>query len=331
MKIAVDAMGGDNAPMITVKGAMAAIQEYKDIEIVLYGDQARIEPFLTNKERITIVDTPDFIDMGEHDPVNNIRTNKKTSMVMAMQACKDGFCDGLVSAGPTQAMVVGSHLIIRKMKEMHRVALAPIIPSFDGKGKILLDVGANVELRPEHLLELALYAKVVAKIVLHVEKPLIGLINIGSEEGKGREVDKETYTLFKESKKINFYGNVEPKEVLTTPCDIMVTDGFTGNVLMKTLEGTAKVTGEMLKEEIKRNFLGKIGYLLMRKNLKKYKSRLDSSEVGGAMIVGLPVPVVKAHGSSNDYAFKNAIRQVRNLINGHIIEQITENLGDLND
>ncbi len=331
MKIAVDAMGGDFAPKITVEGAMAACKEFKDLEIVLYGDENKIKPILTNSERISIVHTEKFIDMGEKDPVGCIRNNKDTSLVMAMTACKNNECDALVSAGPTQAIVVGAHLVIKKMKCMHRVALAPILPSLDGRGKILLDVGANIELRAEHLLELALYAKVLAKITFNVENPKIGLINIGTEPGKGREVDKETFDLFEKSEQINFAGNIEPKEVLTCDCDVLVTDGFTGNILMKTIEGTAKVTGTMLKEEIKKSLKGKIGYLFMKKNLDNYRKRLDASEVGGAMICGIPKPVVKAHGSSDPYAFKNAIRQVRKIVLGDVIAQIEKNLGEAND
>lgn len=331
IKIAVDAMGGDNAPDITVKGAMDAIKEFEDIEILLYGDENKIKPLLTNSERISIVHTDKFIDMGEHDPVASIRNNKDTSLVMAFQAGKNREVDAVVSAGPTQAIVVGAHLIVKKMKSMHRVALAPIIPSLDGNGKILLDCGANVELRPEHLLELALYAKALAAVVLNKSNPKIGLINIGVEEGKGRQVDCETYDLFKSCGKINFAGNIEPKEALTSDCDILVTDGFTGNIFMKTIEGTAKTMGIMLKEEIKKSLGGKIGYLFMKKNLKNYKKRLDPNEVGGAMICGVPVPIVKAHGSSDAYAFKNAIRQVRKLVKGDVIAKIEKSLGEDNE
>lgn len=331
IKIAVDAMGGDNAPEITVKGSMEAIKKFNDIEIVLYGDENKIKPFLTNSERISIVHTEKYIDMGEHDPVSNIRNNKDTSLVMALQAGKNKECDAVVSAGPTQAIVVGAHLIVKKMKGMHRVALAPIVPSLDQRGKILLDVGANVELRPEHLLELALYAKALAKVTFDIDNPRIGLINIGVEEGKGREVDRETYDLFKGCEKINFIGNVEARDALTADCDIMVTDGFTGNIVLKSIEGTAKVMGIMLKEEIKKTIGGKIGYLFMRKNLKSFRKRLDSSEVGGAMICGASIPIVKAHGSSDDYAFMNAIRQVRNIVKGDVIAAVEASLGDLND
>lgn len=212
------------------------------------------------------------------------------------------------------------------MPLMHRVALAPIIPSTDGRGRILLDVGANIELRSEHLLELALYATITAKEYLGIKNPKVALINIGSEEGKGRELEKETFQLLKNHPMINFMGNIEGKEVLSTDADIMLTDGYTGNVLMKTVEGTAKAMGSMLKEEIKSSLGGKIGYLFMKKNLKRFSKRLDASEIGGAMIFGIQAPVIKAHGSSSAYAFKNAIAQARLFVKNDVLNQVNEAL-----
>ena len=329
IKIGVDAMGGDFAPLITVEGAMQAVKMFHDIEITLFGDENQIKPLLKNDERIKIVHTDSYIDMGEKDPIKQIRNNRQSSLVLAFKAAKDKEVDAVVSSGPTQALVVGAHLILKRMDKMKRVALAPIIPSKDGKGRILLDVGANVELRPEHLLELAVFASVTSKEILGVENPVVGLLNIGSEPGKGREVDKETFTLLSNEPHINFYGNVEPKEILTTDCNVLITDGFTGNMILKTIEGTAKGTGEMLKEEIKGSFLGKIGYLLMKKNLQNYKKRLDASEIGGAMIFGVSAPVIKAHGSSNSYAFYNAIRQARVMVKSDLIKKVSENLPDI--
>lgn len=326
IKIAVDAMGGDFLCETTVPACMEAVKEFKDLEIVLYGDEEKIKPLLKNNERISIVHTSKYIDMGEHNPVSYIRRNKDASLCMAMQAAHDREVDAVVSAGPTQCVVVGAHLLIRKLKEVGRVGLCPIIPSVDGRGRLLLDVGANVELRPEHILDLAYFATTIAKEILHIENPTVGLLNIGTEKGKGRDVDNETYDMLEADSNINFYGNVETKELLTSPCDIFVTDGFTGNMVLKTMEGTAKAMGKMLKEEIKSSLGGKIGYLFMRKNLKRYQKRFDSSEVGGAMIVGVPVPVVKAHGSSDPYAFKNAIRQARNMVSSDLINKVISSL-----
>lgn len=326
IKIAVDAMGGDFSVNTTVKGAMDAVKEFDDIEISLYGDRNAILPLLTNSTRIKIVDAPKYMSMGEHDPVGYLRTNRDCSMAQAMSSLKDNTCDACVSAGPTQCVIVGAHLFVRKLDGMQRVALCPIIPSLDGKGRILLDVGANIELRPEHLHELAIAASIVSREILGVKEPRVGLINIGTEEGKGREQEQQTYELLKNATDINFYGNVETKEVLTTDCDILLTDGFTGNIVLKTVEGTAKAMGAMLKEEIYSSFKTKIAGLLLKKNLKHFKKRLDSSEVGGAMILGAKAPVVKAHGSSDPKAFKNAIGQARLMVLNKVIEKVKKNL-----
>lgn len=329
IKIAIDAMGGDNAPIEIVKGCNLALDAYPDIELVLFGDEPSIKSLLKNQERVTIVHTTEIISMGEKDPVKAIRNNRDSSMVKALYSAKNGETSAVVSAGPTQALIVGAHLVIKRMEKMHRVALAPIIPSVDQKGRILLDVGANIELRPEHMLELALYATVVSREYLGVEKPTVALMNIGTEEGKGRDLEKETFKLLKENPQINFLGNIEGKEILTTEANIVLTDGYTGNVLMKTMEGTAKGMGNMLKEEIKSSFMGKIGYLFMKKNLKRFQKRMDASEIGGAMIFGIKAPVIKAHGSSNAHAFMNAIRQARQFVSNQVVEKVEVALKDI--
>lgn len=330
IKIALDGMGGDIGAKVNVLGAMKAIETFKDIEITIFGDEIEINKYLSNSERITVVHSDSVISMGEKDPIKAIRNQKDASLVMATRHVKDGHGDAIVSAGPTQAVVIAVHLIIKRMEGMHRVALAPIVPSLDKKGKIMLDVGANVELRPEHILELAIFSSVVAEGFLGRINPKVGLLNIGTEEGKGREVDKETFKLLKESRDITFYGNVEPKEIFTTDCDILITDGFTGNMTLKTLEGTAKTMGMMLKEEIKSSLGGKIGYLFMRKNLKRFAKRLDASEIGGAMIFGINAPVIKAHGSSDAKAIFNAIRQARTFVQADVIGKAKEKIRDLN-
>lgn len=324
MKIAVDAMGGDFAPKITVLGSMEAIQRYKDIEIVLFGDEEKIKPYLTNNERISIVHTDKYLDMGEKDPVRAVRSGVDYSMLLAMKACKNGECDAMVSAGPTQVVIVGAHLIVKRMKQMQRVALAPIVPSLDGKGKIILDCGANVELKPEHIDQIAFFASVMAKCVFGYENPKVALINIGSEPGKGREVDKETFEVLKNDERLNFVGNIEPKEMFYSDCPIFVNDGFTGNILVKSIEGASKMFGDALKQEIKKSFWAKITYPFYKKSLKKFKKRFDTSEVGGAMVCGVNVPIVKAHGNSDAYAFSNAIKQVRSMVEQDVIKKVME-------
>ncbi|MGL4949031.1 MAG: phosphate acyltransferase PlsX [Anaeroplasmataceae bacterium] len=322
MKIAIDAMGGDYNVETTVIGSMKAVAEFKDIELVLYGDEAKITPLLTKKERITIVHTENALDMGEKDPVKAIRNNRDASLVLALKSVKNGENEAVVSAGPTQCMIVGAHLIIKKMEQMSRVALCPIIPSSDKKGRVLLDVGANIELKAEHIEDLAVCASIVCKEVLNIKNPTVALINIGTEPGKGREVDVEAFNLLEANKFINFDGNVEPKGILTSDSNIFITDGFTGNIVLKTLEGTAKTMGKMLKQEISSSLSGKIGYLFMRKNLKRFSKRLDASEIGGAMILGIKNPVIKAHGSSDAYAFFNAIRQARSMVLNDVINKV---------
>ena len=326
IRIAVDANGGDYGVNTTVPAAMEAVKNFKDIEIVLYGDEEKIKPLLTNSERITVFHTTVTMDMGEHDPMNAVRKKKDSSLCMAMYAAKNKEVDGVVTSGPTQCVIMGAHLIIRRLKQMERVALCPIIPNFDGHPRLLLDVGANLELRPEHYGQLAIFATITAQEVLGIKNPKVGMLNIGSEDAKGRPVDVETHQYLKTLKGINFYGNVEPNEVINCPTDIVLSDGYCGNICLKTLEGTAKTMGRMLKDEIKSSLGGKIGYLFMRKNLKRFSGRLDAKKVGGAMILGVGTPVVKAHGSADAPTFASAIRQVREMVSKNIIEKVVNAL-----
>lgn len=327
IKIALDAMGGDFAPKCNVLGAMDAVKKYKDIEITLFGDENKIKEYLTDSTRIKVVHTDKYFDMGEHDAVKAIRSKEPYSMVLAMEACKNGECDAIVSAGPTQVVVVAGHMILKKIKGMHRIALAPFIPTAGGN-KILLDSGANVELRPEHIEQLAYYATIMAKETLGKENPKVGLINIGTEEGKGREVDQEAFKVLKESPRINFVGNIEPKEMFFADCDIFINDGFTCNILLKTLEGTAKYMGSCLKKEIKSSFKAKIGALFMKKSLKNFKKVFDTSEAGGAMLCGLTSLVVKAHGNSDEKTICSSIRQARGLVESNLVAKMSKELGD---
>ncbi len=322
IKLAIDAMGGDFAPEITVKGAMDAIQEYPDLELVLYGDEEKIKPLLTNSERITIVHCPKVIDMGEHDPITEIRRNKDSSLVMAFQAVRDKEVEGVVTAGPTQAVIVAAHFVIKRIKGMKRVALCPNVPSFKDGGSLLLDVGANTSMTAEYMLQYAEYANIYAREVKGIKKPKVYLLNIGTEVGKGRELEQQVYDLLSASETINFCGNLEPKELLTSDADIIVTDGFTGNIAMKTFEGTGKAFGKALKEEIKSSIGGKIGYLFMRKNLKRFQERFSAEKIGGATLFGVDGTVVKGHGSSTPEAFKNAIALCRKVVAHKVVDKM---------
>lgn len=324
IKIAVDAMGGDFAPEQIVKGVNLAIKNNKDLFINLYGKKEEILKYLDKSDRVEVINADEKLDMGEKDPVSTIRRNKELSMVKAFQAVHDKECAGAVTAGPTQGAVVAAHLIVRRMKGMKRVALCPQLPNVFGKSRIMLDVGANTDIRPEHILQHAQYATVFFRETRKVENPLVGLINIGTEPGKGREQEKELFELLKQDPSINFYGNVEPKDVLTTECDILITDGFSGNLVMKTIEGTAKAVGSILKQEIKKSFMSKIGYIFMKKSLDNFKSTLNSEEVGGAVVFGVDGVVVKAHGNSSAYAFSKAIELCVNTVKGNVVEIMKE-------
>ncbi|MDE5867840.1 MAG: phosphate acyltransferase PlsX [Anaeroplasmataceae bacterium] len=326
IRIAVDANGGDYGVETTVIGSMQAIQKHSDLEITLFGDEEKIKPLLTNDKRIKIVHTKDTISMGEKDPVHAIRSQKEASLCLAMKAAKEDLADACVTSGPTQCVVVGAHLLVRRLPQMERVALCPFVPNLDGHPRLLLDVGANVELKKEHLGQLAIFANVVAKEILGVKEPKVGMLNIGSEPGKGRPIDKEAYYYLENLEGINFVGNIEPDQMVACPADIVVTDGFTGNICLKAIEGTAKSLSVMLKQEIKSSFGGKLGAVLMHKNLKRFKNRFSTKEVGGAMLFGVSKIVVKAHGNSDAETFGNAIGLAYNMVQAQIIEKVVKEL-----
>lgn len=326
IRIAVDGNGGDYGVQTTVKGCMLAVEKMPDLDILLYGDEEKIKPLLTNSKNIKIIHTATTISMGEKDPVHAIRSQKDASLCMAMKACKENEADACVTSGPTQCVVVGAHLLVRKLPQMDRVGLCPFVPNMDGRHRLLLDVGANVELKKEQLGGLAIFASVVAQEILNVKEPKVGLLNIGSEPGKGREQEKENYQYLSDLKQIHFIGNVEPDQMVCCPADIVVTDGFTGNICLKSIEGTAKSMSLMLKEEIKASFGGKLGALLMRENLKRFKSRFSTKEVGGAMLFGLSKVVVKAHGNSDSETFSNAIRLAYDMVKADIIRKVVAKL-----
>ena len=321
--IAIDAMGGDFAPKEQVEGAMLAIKKIPDIELTLYGDEAAIRQYLTDDTRIKIVQTHGVIDMGEKDPISAIRSNRDSSMAKALTSVRKNENDAVVSSGATQALIAGAHILVGRMKAMKRTAIAPLIPRVDGENTILLDAGGNIEIKPEYMLHQAYFAHIYAKEVLGRENPKIGLINLGTEPGKGRELDKQVFELFTNDKVLNFVGNVEPKQVIDPPCDILISDGFTANIVMKTIEGTAKGLGKMLKQELSRGILGKLGLLLSYGNLKRFKHRMSAEEIGGAMIYGLRGVVVKAQGASKANGFYNAIRQAATIVRNDVLEKVT--------
>ncbi len=325
IKIAVDAMGGDLAPRIAVQGAMKAIEQFNDIEITLYGNKYEIDEFLTNDERINIVHTLESIKMDEKDAIKKMRRDKKSSMAMGLYSVKEGVNDCFVTAGPTGPFVAGAHLIVRRIPGMKRTALMPLFPKFGGE-LLLLDVGANIETKAEHLVQYAEAANIYAQEIMQKESPKVGLLNNGEEKGKGRDIEKQAYDLLEVNPNLNFIGNVEPKFLFTTEADVLVTDGYTGNIAMKSSEGALKAFGTLLKKEITKGFTAKIGALLLRKKLKNVASQFDVSDVGGAILLGAAAPVIKAHGSSSAQDMVGAIKQARNVVDKQVVQKIHDRL-----
>lgn len=322
MKIAIDAMGGDHAPKEVVLGAMKAIQAFQDIHISLVGDEEKIKEFLTNDERISIVHTTDMI-LSTDEPVKAVRRKKTSSMVMAAKLVADGEADGCISAGNTGALMAAGLFVVGRIDGIDRPALAPTLPTIDGEGFLLLDVGANVDAKPEHLLHNAIMGSIYADKVRGVPNPRVGLLNIGTEENKGNDLAKKAFELL-QSSNVNFVGNVEARDLLDGVADVIVTDGFTGNMVLKTIEGTAMGIFKMLKTALTSSTKSKVAAAVLKPELKTLKSKLDYSEYGGAGLFGLKAPVIKAHGSSDANSIYNAIRQTRNMIEKEVAETIKQ-------
>lgn len=324
IKIAVDAMGGDYAPKEQIQGVYQALKLIDDVHITLFGEKEKMAPYLKEDHpRLDFIETEGVISMGEKDPIKAIRSNRKSSMAMALKSVKNETHDAIVSSGATQALIAGAHILIGRMKGMKRTAIAPVLPTVDpNKSFILIDSGGNIEIKAEYMVQQAYFATVYAKEVLGIDEPTVGLINIGTEEGKGRLLDTQAAAQLKTHPEINYYGNVEPKDVLTPPCDILLSDGFTANIVMKTIEGTGKGLGAILKQELSKGFLGKLGLLLSVKNLKQFKKRLDPAEIGGAMIYGLDGVLVKAQGSSKAEGFYHAIKQAHFVVKQDVLGKV---------
>lgn len=322
MKITIDAMGGDNAPEAVVKGAMKAVENFPDLSITLVGNEQQIKKYLNDHDRISIIHT-DVVITGEDEPVRAVRRKKDASMVLAAQEVKEGRSDACISAGNTGALMATGLFVVGRIKGIERPALAPTLPTIDGKGVLLLDVGANADAKPKHLLQNAYMGAVYSEKVHGIKNPRVGLLNIGTESHKGNELTKQAYELF-EKANFNFVGNVEARDLLEGVCDVAVTDGFTGNMILKTVEGTAMSIVKMLKEILMSNLKTKMAALVIKNDLVKLKDKMDYSEYGGALLFGLKAPVVKAHGSSDTQAIFSAIRQARDMVIGEVPQKITE-------
>ena len=322
MRIVVDAMGGDNAPDEIIKGAVEACDKV-DAEIMLVGDKDIIKKKLAeygNKDNILIEHASEVI-LNEDKPTKAIKEKKDSSMVVGFNMVKNKEADVFISAGNTGAILTGALLNVGRIKGVSRPALAPILPTEKEKVFLLLDAGANTNCRPEYLLQFAQMGAVYMERAMGVRKPKIGLVNVGTEEGKGNDLTKETYDLLQKSG-LNFIGNVEGRDLLSGDIDIAVCDGFTGNVILKTLEGFGLTIFKILGAEIKKSFRNKIGALLLKPSLRNIKHKMDYGEYGGALLLGIDGGIIKCHGTSKAKTITNAIVQAYNFTKNDTVENI---------
>ncbi len=333
MKIIVDAMGGDNAPLEIVKGALSAQKRF-GVDIVLTGDETAIRAAARScgydalPANVTIVPTTETVEMCD-DPSTVFRRKKNTSMGVGLTMLREGEGDALVSAGSTGALLTGATLITKRIRGIRRAAMAPVIPTTTGSA-VLIDCGANAECTPEYLLQFAYLGNFYAKRVLGVAEPRVGLLNIGSEDSKGTALQKETLALLKKADAdghLRFIGNIEAKEAIKGGCDVIVCDGFSGNVLLKTMEGVGSFAGTALKNIFKKNLLTKLAAALVLPGLNDFKARLDPNKVGGTAFIGISKPVIKAHGASNAEAVENAVGQAAAFARSGLIADIEANVG----
>ena len=325
MRIFLDAMGGDNAPQAPVAGAIEALRRFPELEITLAGILSEVEPLLVDcddvRNRITLVDAPEVITNDE-SPVMGVRTKKNSATVIGMLQVRDKEADGFVTAGSTGAALAGGMFRLGRIPGIERPALAPLMPN--GKGHFLLiDCGANVDCQSDWLVQFGLMGDAYMKGVMGMEKPRVGLINIGAESEKGNKLVKETYPKL-EVAPYNFVGNVEARDITGDVADVLVCDGFSGNLVLKFMEGVAGTLMGIIKKEMMADTRGKIAGLIAKPAFRRVKKLMDYTEVGGAPLLGVKGAVVKAHGSSNGHAIACAIAQCVKMINGHVVEIIEE-------
>ncbi|NSL51219.1 phosphate acyltransferase PlsX [Calidifontibacillus erzurumensis] len=320
MKIAIDAMGGDHAPEQIVKGVMKAVQAFPDLQFILVGNEQEITKYLTTTKNISIIHTDEVIE-AEDEPVRAVRRKKSASMVLMANEVKERRADACISAGNTGALMAAGLFIVGRIEGIDRPALSPTMPTIDGRGFVFLDVGANADARPEHLLQYAIMGSIYAEKVRKVNNPKVGLLNVGAEEKKGNDLTKQAFLLLKEAP-INFIGNVEARDLMNGVADVVVTDGFSGNIALKSMEGTALAILSMLKSELTSSLKSKLATAIIKPQLRNLKLKLDYSEYGGAGLFGLKAPVIKAHGSSDSNAIFHAIRQAKEMVEKQVITTI---------
>lgn len=331
MKLILDAMGGDNAPLEIMKGAAQAVAEYPDVELVITGRENELRDLCEKEkistERMTFIDAPEVVTM--EDPAQSVVMSKKnSSMGIGLRTLASGGGDAFISAGNTGALMTGATLLVRCVKGVKRAAIATILPM--DKPVLMIDSGSNVTVTPEYLLQFAILGSVYMEQLFGVERPKVGLLNNGTEDHKGTPTMVEAHKLLRDCEGINFIGNVEAKSIPFGECDVLVTDGFTGNIVLKTIEGLSKFMMKKLKGIFMKNALNKVAALMIKKEFSGLKKSFDASEYGGAPFLGISKPVFKAHGSSDAKAIKNAIRQARDYVSkgvpGIIDERIAAGL-----
>lgn len=322
INIAIDAMGSDNKVVVETQACLRVVSLFDDVVLHVFGDEVQINKHLSQHDRIKVIHCSDEVDINE-EPVIQIRKRKDASLVRALKAVKDGECDAIVSAGSTGAVIAGGLLVVGRISGIKRPALSPVIPSFTSEAKILLDVGANDEVKEIYLIQNAKMGSVYANI-LGVEHPKVALLNIGSEAKKGTKIYQDTYKALEEDSTINFIGNIEGRDIFTSEANVIVTDGFSGNIALKTLEGTAMAMGKIFKNTLTASAINKVAALIIKKDLKANLKMLDHNEVGGSLLIGCNSTVVKAHGSSTDYSFSKAIELAYNLEKNNICDKIKE-------
>lgn len=329
MNIVIDAFGGDNAPLEVIKGSLDAVKDF-GVDVTLVGDEEKIKKCAKDNSldisTLRIKHTPVVIEICD-EPTDVIKGKKDCSMAVGLQMLADGEGDAFVSAGSTGALVVGATFIAKRLKGIKRPALATVLPTA-GAPTMLLDSGANAECRPEMLVQFGIMGSAYMEKVLGVNRPRVALANIGAEESKGRELELETYKLLKTAP-LNFTGNIEARQVPLGDADVVVADGFTGNIMLKLYEGMAKFFAGELKTLLTANAKSKLAALLVMNNVKAFKKKVDYSEYGGAPLLGTAKPVIKAHGSSDAKAFYNAIRQAKAFTENGVIETITDALASM--
>lgn len=320
-------MGGDHAPTEVVKGAVAAAREFQ-IQVTLVGLEAVVKPELARlggAPGVTIHHAPEVIDPHEA-PVAAVRQKKESSIVLGLRRVKEGEADGFLSAGSTGALLAGGIFVLGRLSGIDRPAYGAVLPALSGRGTLLLDVGLSVDNRPEHLVQFAVMGRVYAQQVMGVAEPRVALLNNGTEAGKGNAVTKAAHALLSQAEGLGFIGHVEGRDLPLGTADVVVADGFVGNVALKVFEGAGLGLMGMMKEALSTSLSAKLGGLLVRPALRRLLRRFDYAETGGAPILGLAAPVVKCHGASDARAIKNGIRVLRDLIAGQALARMTEGM-----